>query len=666
MKKKIPTGYWQYLKTRHQSTREPSSSRIRLRAMIVGMLLCGAIGVGLPYGEFVLHGTQLGLNSSTPAAFFLLFVLLAALQPLLGSVRRSWLFNRAELLLVTVMMMLATAIPTRGFAGVAVGVLSGISYFASPQNKWDEKLVPHIPRWMVPSDAQAMRSFYEGLGPGQPIPWAAWLEPLGWWLLFMGAFYAVLVCSMVILRRQWMDHEHLPYPLVQVPMGMIEDEDPPSRFKPFLKNPVMWAGFAVPFVLYSINALGHYVPSVPRINPIHSMPLVRGTITFYFRFDCMWMGLAYLVNTGLTFSVWFFYLLAKGQEALCAILGIYTDERLDAFSHTGPTTGILSHQTMGAMISMVVLGLWTARAHLREVWRQIWRRGAQSDSEELLTYRAAALGLVVGLGFMAVWLWQTGLPVWAIGVFLFGAFVIFLALTRVIVEAGLVSAVEGLSGAGFLVSGVGSSALGPAGVIATGYTLVWAGDLLVFMMAPCANGLRLLHGLAHSRKRLLGMMGAALAIAVVGSIYAILKLGYQHGAISLERQYFDWFPQEPYRFASRFIDKPVGPYWTGWMWNGVGAAVMALLIWARHHLLWWPLHPIGYMVSGTWILNSVWFSIFLAWLVKVSVLKYAGPRGYGSARWFFLGMILGQFVVGGFWLVVDGFTGTVGNRIRMF
>ena len=43
-----------------------------------------------------------------------------------------------------------------------------------------------------------------------------------------------------------------------------------------------------------------------------------------------------------------------------------------------------------------------------------------------------------------------------------------------------------------------------------------------------------------------------------------------------------------------------------------------------------------------------------------------GPPGYRSTRWFFLGMILGQFVVSGFWLVIDGFTGMTGNTIRMY
>ena len=93
---------------------------------------------------------------------------------------------------------------------------------------------------------------------------------------------------------------------------------------------------------------------------------------------------------------------------------------------------------------------------------------------------------------------------------------------------------------------------------------------------------------------------------------------------------------------------------------------MALLMLARHRFMWWPFHPIGYVMGGVWTLNGLWFSIFLAWLIKMLVLKYSGPTGYRSTRWIFLGMVLGQFVVGGFWLIVDHFTGMTGNRIRMY
>lgn len=638
---------------------------IRLPAMLTGLGLCALISVGLPYGEFVIKGTRLGLSSSTPAAFFLLFWLVALVQPLLGLVRRHWAFNRAELLLITAMMMLATAIPSRGFTGAAIPAISSVLYYATPENNWVELLLPHIPPSLIVQDEVAIKQFYEGLPRGQSIPWGAWVGPLSWWLFFMAAFYLVLICAMVIMRRQWMDHERLLYPLVQVPLGMIEDGPRPARLKPFLRNPIMWAGFAVPAILNTINSFSHYYEFAPRVDLNLPLSLGHDAVVLRVRLNYLMMGLAYFINTGISGSLWFFYLLAKAQEWACATLGVFTTEQLDAFSHAGPTTGMLSHQSMGAMIALVVLGLWTARGHLKAVWQQA--RAGGSAAGELLSYRTAVGGLVVGLAVMGLWLWQTGLPWWAVVLFLGAAFAIFFALTRVIVEAGLSSAVEGLSGAGFVVSGVGSTALGATGMMALGFTLAWAGDLLVFMMAPCANGIRLLHGLKVGPRRVLTMLAAALAIGLLGSIYATLNLGYQYGALNLHRQYFSGlFALEPFRFAARFIETPTGPYWLGWLWNGVGAAVMVLLLWARHHLLWWPLHPIGYVTSGTWILGNIWFSIFLAWLIKSVVLKYMGPGGYRSTRWFFLGVILGQFASGGAWLVVDGFTGMTGNVIRMY
>ena len=645
----------------------PSRAGISLRAMVVGALLSGVIAVGLPYGEFVLNGTQMGLNSSPPAAFFLLFLLLALVQPLLGLVRRQWMFSRAELLSIAVMMMITTAIAARGFISIAVPIMAGGYYFATPENNWEELLHPFMPTWMAPHDESAMNAFYEGLPEGEPIPWGAWAEPLLWWLVLMAAFYVVVVCMMVILRRQWMDHERLLYPLTQVPLGMVEDGKQPGPVKPFLKNASMWLGLAVPFVLHGINALSHYFEFIGNISFIQTLPLAQNTVHFYLRFDCMWMGLAYLVNANITFSLWFFYLLIKAQEVVFTRIGIFSTENLDIFSHTfeGPTMGILSHQTMGAMIVMGLLGLWTARAHLWDVLQHVWQPERRSDGDELMSYRTAVVGMALGLVAMSVWLWCSGIPLWAVFVYLFGAFVIFLALTRVIVEAGLAAAVQGMSGTGFLISSVGSTSIGVAGVLGAGITLAWAGDLLVFMMAPCANGIRMLHGLGRHKKRILAMIGMAMAIGLVGGVYAILNIAYQYGANNFHGSWA-WFAKEPFRVAQNFALNPLGPNWEGWLWNGVGAVVMTGLIWARHNLLWWPFHPIGYLVSGTWILNSVWFSIFLAWLVKALVLKYTGPNGYKATRWFFLGMVLGQFVAGGFWMVVDGFTGMTGNRIRMY
>jgi hypothetical protein len=54
---------------------------------------------------------------------------------------------------------------------------------------------------------------------------------------------------------------------------------------------------------------------------------------------------------------------------------------------------------------------------------------------------------------------------------------------------------------------------------------------------------------------------------------------------------------------------------------------------------------------------------FVAWVLKLLILRYGGLKLYGRMRSIFLGLILGQFVANGLWLFIDHFAGTRGNQI---
>ena len=96
---------------------------------------------------------------------------------------------------------------------------------------------------------------------------------------------------------------------------------------------------------------------------------------------------------------------------------------------------------------------------------------------------------------------------------------------------------------------------------------------------------------------------------------------------------------------------------------GIGAAAAGFLSFMRYRFLWWPLHPLGFAFSTIMLTNNLWFSIFLGWLFKGLLLRYGGPRVYKKARFFFWGLILGQFVCSGMWVVIDFLTGETGNCI---
>jgi hypothetical protein len=64
-----------------------------------------------------------------------------------------------------------------------------------------------------------------------------------------------------------------------------------------------------------------------------------------------------------------------------------------------------------------------------------------------------------------------------------------------------------------------------------------------------------------------------------------------------------------------------------------------------------------------WTTHHLMPSIFVAWLIKVVVLRIGGIQLYSRIRPFFLGLILGQYGAGGIWLAIDGFTGATGNYL---
>ena len=638
----------------------------RARALVVGLALSVCLAVALPYNEMLIKGSRLALSSCTPAAFFLLFLWLVLVNPLLRLVRRSWALSRVELLVVFAMTMVATAVPTRGVTGMLLGMVGGTHYYASPENQWAELVLPHVPSWMIVQGAPGLRHFFEGVPRGESPEWQVWLEPLFGWALFLAALWLAVLCLMAILRRQWVERERLAFPVLHVPLAMVEESD--GRFlPPFFRSRLMWLGFAVTFAVASADALHNYFPEFPVLfAQTPTLVTLRGTVRIGVRLNPLMLGFAYLVNTRLSFSIWFFYLVYEFTQGVFTLLGVSCTEELGAWSPSGAVEPIFAHQSLGAMIVFVVAGLWAARQHLGAVLRGAWRPDPRAEADEMVSYRGAVFGLAAGLVTMTAWLARAGTPLWIAVAVVAIAFVIFISLTRAMVDGGVAVIVPAMVPLGFALSAFGADALGPKGMAVMAFSLVWAGDLLMFMMAPCAHAARVASELPRGRGRVFAGVLLAMACAFVVSVVVMLGLGYEHGAANLHWQYFNAFPQYPAQIISTRLLNPTGPSLAGWGWTALGAAVMALLTLAHYRLPWWPLHPLGYMVSPSWVIGSIWFPFFVAWLVKSLVLRIGGMNAYRRSCWLFYGLILGQIVVAGCWLVIDALTGTTENRIPLY
>jgi hypothetical protein len=60
-------------------------------------------------------------------------------------------------------------------------------------------------------------------------------------------------------------------------------------------------------------------------------------------------------------------------------------------------------------------------------------------------------------------------------------------------------------------------------------------------------------------------------------------------------------------------------------------------------------------------MNIIWLPLLVAWAVKLLILRYGGLKLYRDSLPFFLGLILGEFVVESLWTLID-----IGLSIRSY
>ncbi|MFW6162741.1 MAG: DUF6784 domain-containing protein, partial [Planctomycetota bacterium] len=182
--------------------------------------------------------------------------------------------------------------------------------------------------------------------------------------------------------------------------------------------------------------------------------------------------------------------------------------------------------------------------------------------------------------------------------------------------------------------------------------------------ASVANGLKLVSEVRDPRKRrVFWAVAAAIVVTLAASVVATMLIAYGWGGANANRWFFESGPTLPFHYVSRLIQNPTGPNPSAYLFGGIGAVAMALLLAAHHRFVWWPLHPLGFPIASLWLTDQLWFSIFIAWAVKSLVLRYGGADLYHRSRYFFLGLILGQYTASGVWIVIDLFTGKVGNSL---
>ena len=362
---------------------EAALEGVTVRSVVLGLLTVVVMAFCVTYLNRM-------VKSYLPVAALLPFIVWVGIHVVLKILLPRYALSKIEVLTIFSVVWVASSLPAVGWGLYAVSAIAGPEFFASPENRLREVVLPFLPKWLfLDASLPEVRRLFTGLGSRDAIPWLMWVRPFYWWLvgclsLVMAGFF-----SSVLFYKQWHEKERLVFPMATFPVELLRE--PEGGGVPVVfRDRVFWAGFAFTAGIICWNILGYFFIRLPRITVFDhylttAVPIGQHFPDYYLRVQPLIMGLAYLCPLDMLFSFWTYNLV---NILKVGVLG-----------RTGFTVGlpgqpakageILMLESHGALTLLVIWSVWVARGHLKETWRKAFLGARSEDDGAPVSYRSA-------------------------------------------------------------------------------------------------------------------------------------------------------------------------------------------------------------------------------------------------------------------------------------
>ena len=314
-------------------------------------------------------------------------------------------------------------------------------------------------------------------------------------------------------------------------------------------------------------------------------------------------------------------------------------------------------QGAGAFIAIAIFAVWSARRHLGAVFRKALHPGNSTrDDDEPLSYRTAVFGLVASFSALVLFASLGGLSARLAATF-FGLYlVMILACSRIRGEAGpMLGYGPDMNPHRMMTLIPGTRNWNAGDLTAFSYFQWFDSDYRSVAMPQQMEAFKIAEGSSISPRRLARWMMLAGIAAAVASFISVLAIYYHYGADTPrgDNGWRSWNGRFPFATLMDWLQNPRGPNPLRLEWMGIGFALTAALLRARMAFVWWPFHPAGFaMAQAGAALQWIWFATLIGWGAKAFILKWSGMRGFRRCIPFFMGLILGDFVVAVLWSIL--------------
>ena len=607
-----------------------TSIRLRLIPIAIILTLINTYWISSTWSGAISHLSLL-LN-----AVFIMFVV-SFLNVFLRRISRSLVLRPAEMLVIYMVLAISTGATGHETVEMLTQVVGYPFWFASPENEWEDLFFQYLPRWLMVEDKNILEGFYTyDESFYAPRVLRAWIRPLMFWAAFLLGLYFCMMCISIIFRKQWMEREKLSFPVAQVPLGIMN-----PRLSLY-KNSIFWYGFGGTAFLSLMNGLHRLYPQVP--GPTYGKYDLGALFTekpwnaidgVFIEFLPFVLGIAFFIPVALSFSIWFFYWFWKMEMVLGSAVGVHY---LPGFPGYGA-------QGTGAVIFLFLMLLFWAKQHLWQVLKAVFRSRASDYADDSPVYTFAIFGLLLGMTFLVSFLYYAGMAPWLAIMFLGGFYMLSTVLTRVRAELGPPSHDFPFGPTSFITGIFGTKRV-------DGSSLT---QFAMFEFVDYGNRSNVMPQILESLYLKEKLRVRQTALIIVMMVIAMI-IGGGLGLIgNVGRGYRDtgqtWVGDGAFPALAGQLKYPAGTNFLYITYCLIGGTIVAALVFMNRYFVWWPFHPLGYILGGEWLLRYIWFSIFIAWLIKWTVLKFGGLDGHRKAVPLFIGITMGDAVMLSLWSI---------------
>lgn len=367
---------------------------------------------------------------------------------------------------------------------------------------------------------------------------------------------------------------------------------------------------------------------------------LQGWPTLYFRLEPISIGLLYLVPLDIAFTAWFFWIVTKLMQVYSFANGVWTEGQ-----------EFMIYNPVGAYGALGIYLFYLNKEGIKQFIRSALENKETEDvpmssRTALVTFFSSLIVLCLFLTFVLhVQIWWSVLYCLMV-VFFFTSF--FRLRAEAAAGVAAPTHIPDIFKTLFGINAMGTKNLAGLGFL---YGRAGVGRVGVSLLEGCR-----LADQFEARKREITIALVVGFILVYFFTFGTLvpaAHGTADGGWAGASMFRPWYRQIAQQGSERLVTGEVEPSRVAIIASIVGVVVTFFLMFMRTRFLRWPLHPVGYVLGcqydvGYWL----WSSFFLAWVIKLLILRYGGNHLHKIVLPLMYGMIICGMVLQGVQYIV--------------